>query len=121
MAAKVNLVIEKGADFDPVFVWIEKDINGNEAPKDLTDYTAESHFREALDSPTPFLSCSTANGTIVLGGVNGTVQFKVPYATTEAIAASGGVWDIELKAPITNKKTRLLEGKVKVMPEVTHD
>lgn len=111
---KHNLYLFKGATFDYLFIW--KDESG--ALVNLTGYTARMHMREKIDSAAPFLSFSTSDSSILLGGAAATIQMKASAAATSAITATEGVYDLELVAP-SGDVVRFLEGLVIISGEVT--
>ena len=76
-------------------------------------------MRETVESSTPFLTLTTENGGITLGGAAGTINILATAAATSAITATGGVYDLEIVAADTVTVTRLLEGIVIISPEVT--
>jgi hypothetical protein len=115
-AAKLNLIIEKGADLDTEFVY--KDPAG--VPYDLTGYTARMHVRSEVGSDTVALDMTTENGYIELGDAAGTITFAVPGAITGDITIESGVYDLELIAPSGAIK-RILKGNVKIDPNVTRE
>lgn len=113
--AKHNLYVYRGATLSEDVTW--KDENG--VPIDLTGFTARMHMRETMDSATPFLTLTTENGGITLGGAAGTIDILASATATSAITATAGVYDLELVASDTITVTRLLEGIVFISPEVT--
>jgi hypothetical protein len=113
--AKHNFYVYRGATFVEQIEW--KDENGTAI--DLTGFTARMHMRDAVDAATPFLTLTTENGGITLGGVAGTVDLLATAAVTSAITATAGVYDLELIAGDGVTVTRLLEGLVTISPEVT--
>lgn len=116
-AGKLNLTVEKGATYTQTFTYSTKDPDTLVVtPVDLTGYTARAQFREEIDSATPFVSLDTTSG-IVLGGALGTITLSISAADTAALLPTSGVWDLELVSGTV--VTRLLEGKVKLKPEVT--
>lgn len=116
-AGKLNLTIEKGATFTRVLTWSTRDeTTGITTPVDLTGYTARSQFREEIDSSTAFISLTSTSG-IALGGATGTITLTISAATTAALIPESGVWDLELVSG--DIVTRLVEGKVRLIPEVT--
>lgn len=114
MAANYDITIEQGATFQLNLIW--KDSGGN--PIDLTDYTARMQVRQKYTSDEAALSLSTENGTIVMGGVSGTVNISAPAADTANLSIKTGVYDVEIVSP-SGVVTRLIEGCVVVSPEVT--
>jgi hypothetical protein len=113
--AKHNFFVYRGATFSEQIEW--KDENG--VAIDLTGFTARMHMRDTLEATTPFLTLTTENGGITLGGAAGTVDLLASAAATSAISAPSGVYDLELVAGDGVTVTRLLEGLVTISPEVT--
>ncbi len=113
--AKHNFFVYRGATFSEQIEW--KDENG--VAIDLTGFTARMHMRDTLEATTPFLTLTTENGGITLGGAAGTVDLLASAAATSAISATSGVYDLELVASDGVTVTRLLEGLVTISPEVT--
>lgn len=111
--AKHNFYVYRGATFSEQIEW--KDESGT--PVNLTGFTARMHMRETLEAADPFLTLTTENGGITLGGVAGTIQLLVSATQTTAITATSGVYDLELVSGAN--VTRLLEGLVIISPEVT--
>lgn len=112
---KHNLFVYRGATFSKQIVW--KDENG--ALINLTGWKARLHMRETVDESTPFLTLTTENGGLALGGAAGTINLLASATATAAIQVTEGVYDLEMVAPDTVTVTRLLEGLVFVSPEVT--
>jgi hypothetical protein len=111
--AKHNFYVYRGATFSEQIEW--KDESGT--PVNLTGFTARLHMRETLEAADPFLTLTTENGGITLGGVAGTILLLASATQTTAIAATNGVYDLELVSGAN--VTRLLEGLVIISPEVT--
>lgn len=113
--AKHNFFVYRGATFSEQIEW--KDENG--VAIDLTGFTARMHMRDTLEATTPFLTLTTENGGIALGGAAGTVDLLASAAATSSISATSDVYDLELVAGDGVTVTRLLEGLVTISPEVT--
>ena len=112
---KFNMCVYQGATFTKIITW--KDDNG--VLINLTGWKARMMMRETVESTTPFLTLTTENGGITLGGAAGTVSLLVSAATMSSIQAKQGFYDLELVAPDNVTVTRLLQGLVAVDPEVT--
>jgi hypothetical protein len=112
---KYNLYLYQGATFEKTITW--KDEFG--ALINLTGWKARMMMRETMDSVLPFLTLTTENGGITLGGAAGTIALLISATNTSAIAVKQGVYDLELVAPDNVTVTRLLEGLVFVDQEVT--
>jgi hypothetical protein len=76
--ATINFHLYQYATFSESTVL--KDSDGN--PIDLTGYSAFMQIRRDRDDPTALYTLTTDDGSIVLGGVNGTVAFSLPAADT---------------------------------------
>jgi len=112
---KYNCYVHQGATFDKLITW--KDENGS--PINLTGWKARMMMRATIDTVAPFLTLTTENGGITLGGVAGTISLLASAAATGAIQAQQGVYDLEMVAPDNVTVTRLMEGLVILGREVT--
>lgn len=111
MSAKYNLVCDQATTFNFQFV-----IKNNETPWNLTNYTGTMTIKPFTNSTTTTLLATTANGKMVLDGVNGRVT--VTFNSTETnITPNRYVYDLVLDSGST--ETRILEGKFIVTPGVT--
>lgn len=109
---KYNMVCPQGATFSKQLTYKIDD-----APVDLTSYTARMQVREKYTSKTIIVNLTTENGGITLGGSNGTIDLFISDSDTSAIFAKNYVYDIELISSF--EVYRLLEGQFIVTPEVT--
>lgn len=122
MAGRLDLEINKGATYVKSFIWETKDTGtGVTTPVDLTEFSARMQAREEFDAPTPFLNLnSNPGGGIELAGLPGEIKITILPSVSSALLQEGGVYDLELFH--TNNPeyvVRLLEGKIKLRPEVT--
>lgn len=108
-----DFTIYQGATFSRVLTWRDS----TNALVNLTGYTARMMIREAIDSTSAFVTLTTENGGIALGGAAGTITLAISATATAAITQSQGVYDLELVSGST--VTRLLEGAVTISKEVT--
>lgn len=109
--ATYNLVVPQATTFTFQFQILE-----NNTPWNLTNYTATMTVRPFAGSTTTTLLATTANGKIVLDGVNGraTVTFS---ATDTNIKAEPYVYDFVFNSG--SIITRALEGQFIVTAGVT--
>jgi hypothetical protein len=115
MSVRPNIVVEQGATFTLNATWQAAD----GTPVDLTGYSARMQARQTYASTTAVLNLTNAGGNITLGGTAGTVVVTVSATATAALTAPwSGVYDLEL-ASAGGVVTRLLEGSLRVTPEVT--
>ncbi len=113
-AGNYTITIEQGATLGLTLTWRDE----SNALINLTGYTARMQVREQLDSATPFITLTTENGGIALGGAAGTITLNITATATAAITQTSGVYDLELVSS-GGVVTRLLEGLVIIKPEVT--
>jgi hypothetical protein len=114
-AGVYNFVIYQGADFDTTLTWK----NSDGSAVNLTGYTARLHVRETVESLTTLLEMTTGNGSIVLGGVAGTIRLLLTSTATAALTWSQPYpFDLELVSG-GGIVTRLLEGTFELDKEVT--
>ena len=112
-AKGIKLTIYQGATYRKRFRW-----RAGGLLVDLTGCEARMQVREEVESATAVLTLTTADGGIVLGGDQGTIDLEISDEATAAIAWEGGVWDLEIALP-NGDVTRLLMGSVSVSKEVT--
>lgn len=120
-AGKLNIVIEVGAKFQKQLTW--NDSVGD--PLDTSLYTAEMHIRAAINADSILLALrstapSATEGSITLSGGDGGILLEVGADVTDDITWTAGFYDLEMTL-ISDPTaiTRLLEGKVKAVPNVT--
>ena len=109
-----DLCIPAGATFTRVIRYKADGANVN-----LTGYTARMQYRSSHASPAPLLEATVANGRVAMGGSAGHFEITFPAAATRALEAPArGVYDIEI-ASSGGEVYRILEGDLRVSPEVT--
>ena len=122
-AAKLDLLIDKGATFRRTFFWKTRSGTGVISDVDLSGFTARMKIRLKRSDPDPPLAeLTTANGGIVLesGGETGRIDLFISDTTTAAYTWSAAVYDLELiDAGGAGDVTRLLQGRVAANDEVT--
>ena len=109
-AIPLNLLFEKGTDFDATFNIQNED---STTPLNLTGYTAEAKMKRSYYS-----SSSTDFTVTFVDRYNGVLQIGLPNATTSTLDPRRYVYDIVLTSP-QSVKTRVIEGIVEVTPGVT--
>lgn len=115
--AVVNITIYQGATYRSLDTW---KTGATPAPVDLTGCTARMQIRPTVASDTVFASLTTENGGITLGDDAGTIAVYISDEETAAFNWTAGFYDLEIEFPSGDVR-RLIEGKVKVRPEVTRD
>lgn len=89
-------------------------------PVSLAGFTARMQMRSTVDSSTILASLTTTGGEIVLDDTNHTITITIPASDTAAYDFASGVYDLELASgAVEPVVTRLLEGNVTVVSEVT--
>lgn len=84
---------------------------------DLTNYTAAMQIRNSYESSTPVLSLTTSNGGISITGNQGKISILATAIQTAAITAGSYVYDLEIT--LGTVVSRIIQGPVNVVPEVT--
>lgn len=115
---KRNLTIYCGADFDFEVTWEAGDTEADVTPVDLTGAVARMHVRPDIGSETIYLTLTTENGGISLGGVFGTVALHLSAVATAEITWEEAVYDLEIAFP-SGKVRRFMAGVIVASPEVT--
>lgn len=118
--SKIDLVIYQGATWRHAFTWKSGPTEATAVPVNLTGALARMQIRETHASTTVISSLTTENGGIVLGGTDGTIALYLSdEATTLLPTPINPVrWDLEV-VWADGDVVRLLEGQVKISPEVT--
>ena len=110
-----HFVIEQGATFSKVLTL--KDSSGTVI--NLTGYASgEMDLRTNHDASTTFLTLTTSNSRMSLGGSAGTVTLTVSASDTSGLDVQDGVFDLELTDASSNIY-RILEGTFQVRPQVS--
>lgn len=121
-AAKHNIKIDCGSDYDLIFAQTANDVR---VP--ITNVTATMQIRDEFDGSV-LINLSSAAGNITFEDVEisdddtGVIHVLIPAALTEELAvteATSGVYDIELRSTVGSSVTRVLQGTVKFYPQVT--
>lgn len=109
-----NICIDQGSDYNTPFFLADD----SGAPLNLLGVTAVMQIRRAYDDPEPVLTLTTADGSLSVDGLNGTVT---PHIGEDATAAlTPGVYVYDLKLLETNGRTvRPRQGYVTVNQQVT--
>ena len=110
----VDLVISEGARYYKKFVWKDK---GSGTPIDLTGYKADMQIRESVNSDTALLTLSTEaitkDGTITLGGSNGTIELEILASVLATVGWKAATYDLLVYTDADHKDV-LFGGKVTV-------
>ena len=108
-AIPLNLLLEKGTDFDATFNIQNED---NTTPLNLTGYTEAEKMRRSYYA-------TTATNFIVdfVDRYNGILKISLTNVTTAGLDPRRYVYDIVLTSP-QGIKTRVIEGVLEVTPGV---
>ena len=83
------------------------------------------HIRDAITDAAPVTggSFETGSGMTILATANstasGTIQLRIEASVTKNYTFDSAVYDIEIEDPASSTVTRLLQGSIKLSPEVT--
>lgn len=108
-----NDVLDQGATYNLVVVYKDN----NDAPINLTGYSAYMQLRKNYDSTTADLTLSTANGGIVIDAALGKLTITATATQTTALTSDYYLYDLEIVGG--SVVTRLLQGQITVNSEVT--
>lgn len=92
-----HYLCDAGATFNRTFTYF--DPNGN--PYNLTGYTARMQVRPSVQSAIVIVELNTSGGSIILGGVAGTIQLLLSAGATGALPEGTYKYDLELTRPDT--------------------
>ena len=118
-AGKYNFTIEQGTTFTRTFKY--KDADGN--PFDLNGYDVRMQIRHSHSSLAPLDTFdNNGNGGFELsipagGSVKNQIALTITATQTAAFTFDQALYDIEIESG--SIVTRLLQGKIKLSPEVT--
>lgn len=116
--ASVTFRLYVGATFtEPAIL---EDGDGN--PIDLTGCSAQLQARRDISDVDPVFDLSTTDGSITLGGVNGTITLSISATDTGAFAVDwdGEVWYHDLKLTFPDDTVqRTYQGAIIVSQAVT--
>lgn len=110
----LDLTVYQGATFSQILTWKDE----TDTLVNLTGYTARLMARADIEDAEPFLTLTTENGGISLGGSAGTITLNVSAEDTADLSAQEGVYDLEVVSGI-GVVIRLLQGNFIVSREVT--
>jgi len=109
MAVVANLLVDQGTDFETTI-----DIVGTDgSTMDLTGYTIAAQARKAYTSSTAY----NFNASVV-SPAGGVAKITLLNGVTSTMKAGRYVYDVEMTSA-TGVRTRVVEGILEVMPEVT--
>lgn len=114
MSGKYSVEVDKGSVFRLIFT-----IKTNEAPWNLTGYTAEMKIRKNSSTGTVLKTLTTANSGVTLGGTAGTVTVAMSSNETDVLPVGRHVYDLELVSG-GGEVHRVLEGRLLVNRGVTY-
>lgn len=111
----LNLDIDSGTDYYLDTFYVDYTTN---LPKDTTGCSVLVQVRSAWNDPYPYLTLSSNNGRILLGGTDGTILVRfTPEDTTPSyqnIKWSRGVYDLVITDP-NGYRTKLLKGFINII------
>lgn len=117
-AVRINLQVEQGATFNPIWTWKSGATEASATPVDLTGCTARMQIREDEDDSTVLYELTTENSKIVLGDAAGTIEVIISDEDSAAFTWDSGVYDLEIEF-VDGTVRRWSKGSVIVLPNVT--
>ena len=114
LAGKYNFVCDQGSTFERTV-----DIKNPDGEIfSLTGYTARMQVRREVDSATPLIELTTANGRLTINGALGRISIALTPNETAALTR-GGYYDLEIVQTSTGKVHKVLRGEFRLEKEVT--
>jgi hypothetical protein len=120
-AGKYSFIIEQGSTVN--FSIVYNDANGN--PVDLSQFGSKMQIRQTYSSP-PLLTLSSSlnadgTGLNMSNAVSGAIGIYIASCTSSMLTFNEALYDLDIISGSGNcpTVTRILEGKVKLSPEVT--
>jgi hypothetical protein len=129
IAGIYNITIEQGSTFARLVSVEQPDLAADPTGQtfenfDLSGFTARMHIRRTIDSETPMITLTTANGRIAINPniagsptKNNEIALSITAADTAAILSSG-VYDLEIISA-GGAVSKVIRGNVTLIPEVT--
>lgn len=129
-AAQYSFVVEKGATTEFRIVYRGDD----GTPIDLTNYGARMHVRPTIASNVLFLHLSSSlwpdgtglnmtpySASVQLPKTSGSIGIYISAASSSYITSAEAYYDLEITSGSSSNEyvIRLMEGKIKVRPNVT--
>jgi phage tail sheath gpL-like len=108
-----NTTIDQGSVWSVVLVYTDS----NDAPVNLTGYTAAMQLRQNYNSEVADLTLTTANGGISIVGATGTITITATATQTGLLDPGFYVYDLELTSG--SNISRLIQGQLTVAEQVT--
>lgn len=113
-AGRYNLEIEAGATFRRTITYTA----ANDEPVDLFGASIRMQIKDNHLSETAAVSLTISNGITITQPEDGEFVIELTPSQTESIPFRQGVYDIEIEYT-EGTVERVLEGRVKVTPQVT--
>ncbi len=112
-----NLDIVQGSTFSAQL--FAKDANGTAI--DLTSYSVRGVIKFNYGTGVSLVSLSPdVNTTSPYTAASGVIDVSITAADTASLPVTIGVYDIEMYNPAETEVKKLLDGRVKIYPEVTN-
>jgi hypothetical protein len=122
LAGTYNITCQQGSTFTRMITMRYPDPESPPADPtyllyDLSGYEARMQVRRTIDSSSTIVELSTDDGSIVLGGEDGTIELTISAEDT-ALITSSGVYDLEIIDDV-GVVSRVLQGQWRLSAEVT--
>jgi len=111
-----NLDIVQGSTFSAQL--FAKDANGTAI--DLTSYSVRGVIKYNYGTGVSLVSLNAAVNTDPYTAASGVIDVSITAANTASLPITIGVYDVEMYNPAETEVKKLLDGRVKIYPEVTN-
>lgn len=114
MAKKEILTVDQGATYTLILIYGETET----IPYNITGYSARMWLKRDITDTVAALELSTGGHGIVIDGPAGKLTITMSAAQTAALNGMY-LYDLEIGTPSSGVVTRLVQGYIKIDPEVT--
>ena len=111
---RYNITLVQGTTFQLAPQWLV-----DNAPVNLTGYSANMQIRQFVDSASPLATASTDNGKIVITPATGTITITLPATETATYPANSYTYALNLTAP-SGTVYQILNGSFVVQASAVH-
>lgn len=110
--ADLNFTLHKGSKFLKILTWKSAGV-----AIDLTAFTGKMDVKRSINDVETVLQFTTADTTMVLGGVAGTITLLISSEETSKLLPMTGVYDLQVND--TADDTKVARGAFFIVDEVT--
>lgn len=115
--ASYDIKIEQGSTYTLSIEILNMLPDSTETIRDLTGYTVRCQFRPNYTSSNILYDLSTEGSISIISPLEGIIEMNIPAVDTQEFKFTTAKYDVEIE--LDGVVTRIIEGDVKVYPNVT--